>query len=270
MWPELFGIGPLTPSPSAPRAAGFFVSPGGRIGYPSRPSGLFHFTSHRSCGRRFQRCVSDWLSRHSPTGTDRNTYPRCIFSIRVYSCEQAVRKGQSCKPRNRGRAWRALASGVSLTAWVNSGVMANCGVGADEAPYSVDVKTTALTLNGIKMTPHSVRLVHPSTHPLRVLVVDDDRDCADSLADLLGTCRVWHPQCYSGGKALAEAEDFRPDVCVLDLWMPGTDGWELACRLRAWTGDRLLLLIALERTGRATERRQVDGCRFRSPHPETG
>ncbi len=55
--------------------------------------------------------------------------------------------------------------------------------------------------------------------------------------------------CYDGGAVLPLAEEFRPDVCVLDLFMPRADGWEAAKRLRAWAGGRLLLLIALTGVG---------------------
>src|SRR2546421_12958153 len=60
----------------------------------------------------------------------------------------------------------------------------------------------------------------PIPRPLRVLVVDDDRDGADSLCLLLGLhghdCRV----AYDTRAALAEADSFRPEVALLDLGMP--------------------------------------------------
>jgi CheY-like chemotaxis protein len=46
-------------------------------------------------------------------------------------------------------------------------------------------------------------------------------------------------------QVLALAEDFRPDVCILDLWMPVLNGWQAAERLRAWADGRSLLLVAL-------------------------
>jgi len=68
---------------------------------------------------------------------------------------------------------------------------------------------------------------------MRVLVVDDNPDAADSLAavvELLG-CPVC--VCYSGQAAMsAAAGEFEPEVCLIDLKMPGTDGFELAARLK--------------------------------------
>jgi CheY-like chemotaxis protein len=80
---------------------------------------------------------------------------------------------------------------------------------------------------------------------LRVLVVDDNRDAADSLGmiyDMLGaTVRV----CYDGSAALAELGSFWPHVGLFDVNMPGIDGVELAGRVRAAARGRPLLLAAI-------------------------
>jgi two-component system OmpR family response regulator len=99
------------------------------------------------------------------------------------------------------------------------------------------------------MTVSAVGFVHPSTRPLRVLLADDNRDAADSLEELLRLVGCEVRTCYDGGEVLPLAEEFRPDVCVLDLWMPQVDGWEVARRLREWAGGRLLLLVALTGVG---------------------
>jgi DNA-binding response OmpR family regulator len=67
---------------------------------------------------------------------------------------------------------------------------------------------------------------------LRLLVVDDNRDAADSLAMLL---EMWGHQprvAYDGPAALREAEAEPPDAVLLDLGMPGLDGYDLAQDLR--------------------------------------
>jgi len=68
--------------------------------------------------------------------------------------------------------------------------------------------------------------------PLRVMVVDDNRDAADSLGKLFTmvgfTTRVHHCPV----EALADAEEFLPEACILDLTMPKMDGCELAKALR--------------------------------------
>jgi CheY-like chemotaxis protein len=72
--------------------------------------------------------------------------------------------------------------------------------------------------------------------PLRVLCVDDNRDVADSEADLLHVHECDARACYSGASALVEVAEFRPCVCLIDLNMPGMDGDELAVRLREQEG----------------------------------
>lgn len=74
--------------------------------------------------------------------------------------------------------------------------------------------------------------------PLRVLCVDDNRDVADSTAELLRLVGFEARACYDGPTALAEAAAFLPSVCLIDLNMPGMDGDELATRLRAQAGGR--------------------------------
>jgi CheY-like chemotaxis protein len=82
------------------------------------------------------------------------------------------------------------------------------------------------------------------TRPLKVLCVDDNPDAARSAADLLALSGCDARACYDGPSALREAAAFGPDVCVLDLAMPGMGGVELAGRLRERAG-RPVRLIAL-------------------------
>ncbi len=81
--------------------------------------------------------------------------------------------------------------------------------------------------------------------PLRVLVADDNADTTDSLALLLQLAGCAVEVAYEGLAVGPTADRFRPDVCVLDIRMPGLDGWEVARRLRAGAGGAGLLLIAV-------------------------
>jgi len=78
----------------------------------------------------------------------------------------------------------------------------------------------------------------------RVLVVDDQPDAADAMATVLELLGFPVRACYSGLAALAIADTFDPQVCLLDLMMPGMDGLELADRLKTRLGGRPLLLVA--------------------------
>lgn len=96
-----------------------------------------------------------------------------------------------------------------------------------------------------------------ASHPLAVLVVDDNADAADSLAFLLGTHGYSVRTAGSGADALAAAGDGMPDAAVLDLRMPGMSGHELARTLRVMAGGRPLLLVAVTGLTRDEDRREA-------------
>ncbi|MFL6623164.1 MAG: ATP-binding protein [Sulfurifustis sp.] len=91
---------------------------------------------------------------------------------------------------------------------------------------------------------------------LRILVVDDNRDAADSLAVLLRLHKHDVRIRYDGISALAVGAEYRPQVVVLDLGMPSMSGYELASRLRALPGGKDVLIIALSGYGRANDQRR--------------
>jgi CheY-like chemotaxis protein len=80
---------------------------------------------------------------------------------------------------------------------------------------------------------------------LRVLVVDDNTDAADSLGELLGLVGAEVRVRYDGPAGLDAARDLRPQAGVLDIDMPGMDGCELARRLGEAAGSEPLLLVAV-------------------------
>ena len=66
----------------------------------------------------------------------------------------------------------------------------------------------------------------------RVLIVDDNEDAARSLAYLLSSAGYRVETAFDGATALAIAQHFVPDICILDINMPGMNGYELARRIR--------------------------------------
>src|SRR5579883_3426786 len=88
----------------------------------------------------------------------------------------------------------------------------------------------------------------PGGRPL-VLIIEDERDTADSLAALLRLEGFDVEVAYTGADGLRATEQAAPDVVLLDLGLPGMDGYEVAARLRARADDRLPI-VAL--TGYAT------------------
>lgn len=86
----------------------------------------------------------------------------------------------------------------------------------------------------------------PEIRPFaRVLYVDDYPDVADSAVMFLSLLGFAARAAYDGPTALEVAAEFQPDVCFLDLNMPGMDGDELAVRLRTQAGNRPMVLAAV-------------------------
>jgi CheY-like chemotaxis protein len=91
----------------------------------------------------------------------------------------------------------------------------------------------------------------------RVLIVDDFADITTTLGELVAL--LGHPVCVAnrGEEALDLAREFRPDLVLLDLGMPGLDGYEVARRLRAAPDGSLIELIAMSGWGHAAAREQA-------------
>jgi CheY-like chemotaxis protein len=92
------------------------------------------------------------------------------------------------------------------------------------------------------------------TRPLRILVVDDNRDAAAMLAMVLEA--VGHQVAVEHGpqQALARAHAETPDVCLLDIGLPGMDGYELAARLRGDPATAGAVLVAVTGYGQEDDR----------------
>jgi CheY-like chemotaxis protein len=97
---------------------------------------------------------------------------------------------------------------------------------------------------------------------LRVLVVDDNRDSADSLALWLELAGHEVRTAYSGPETLDVAEGFQPAVVLLDIGMPGMNGYDVARRLREQPATRTALLIAMTGWGQDEDRRRSQEAGF--------
>src|SRR5580704_15696005 len=89
----------------------------------------------------------------------------------------------------------------------------------------------------------------PPPPRLRVLCVDDNEDAADSLGTLLRMVGCETAVAHDAVTALAGVEAFLPQACILDITMPGMNGYELARRLREGPRGGEMLLIALTALG---------------------
>lgn len=77
----------------------------------------------------------------------------------------------------------------------------------------------------------------------RVLVVDDNQDMVNSLVALLETEGYDAKGIYNARAIVADVRDFDPDLIIMDIAMPGRDGWDAAREVRQYrTGDRPMLI----------------------------
>ena len=102
----------------------------------------------------------------------------------------------------------------------------------------------------------------PTIVAQRVLVVDDNRDAADSLGALLQLLGAKVRVVYDGHAALAVLREFRPSVIFLDLGMPGLDGFEVARRIRQREDFRGVALVAVTGWGQEQDRRRTRAAGF--------
>ena len=98
--------------------------------------------------------------------------------------------------------------------------------------------------------------------PCHVLVVDDNRDAADSMAVFLELAGFDTQVELDGARALDLAAASAPDVVLLDIGLPGLDGYEVARRLRTLPGGDRCLLIALTGYGQQDDRRRAHEAGF--------
>ena len=96
----------------------------------------------------------------------------------------------------------------------------------------------------------------------RVLIVDDNEDTANSLALILELGGHETAAVYSAVDALTRAAAFRPDVVLLDIGLPGMDGYELAQKIRELPGLRDIRLIAVTGYGRSDDRMRARDAGF--------
>lgn len=108
----------------------------------------------------------------------------------------------------------------------------------------------------------STEIPDPAAPSLRVLIVDDNVDAATSLEMLLQESghQVWIAQ--TGPAALAAALKHRPDVMLLDIGLPGFDGYEVAQRIRRQPLLHEIVLVAMTGYGHETDRQHSQKAGF--------
>lgn len=105
-------------------------------------------------------------------------------------------------------------------------------------------------------------LLRPTTSRLRILVVDDNADAAESLSLLLALTGHQAMVANDGAEALEKAQRFIPHIAFLDIGLPGMDGYQLAQALRAIPELHQLRLVALTGWGGKEDREKTAAAGF--------
>lgn len=126
-------------------------------------------------------------------------------------------------------------------------------------PLLVDAPGTTTVRKGVTIpTP---TLAMPAAGR-RILVVDDNRDAAESLAMLLTLQGHEVTMAHDGQQAVDRAIEWRPDAILLDIGLPVLNGYEAARRIRAAFDGAPLLLVALTGWGQESDRRRSTDAGF--------
>ena len=113
------------------------------------------------------------------------------------------------------------------------------------------------------LPPVAVRdlVIHPrehdlvlATHGRGILIIDDNRDATDSLHALLRDHGFSCASALDGPSGLQSFETFAPDVVLLDIGLPGLDGYAVARRIRSSTDGNRCLIVALTGYGQERDR----------------
>lgn len=128
---------------------------------------------------------------------------------------------------------------------------------------SFTVRLPALPPEASTPTPAPVVTPEPAAvRPLHILVVDDNRDAALTLADMLQLMDHETQVVHDGPAAIEAARACEPDLVLLDIGMPGMNGYEVARRIRSEPWGRTIKLFALTGWGQEEDRRQSRAAGF--------
>jgi len=96
----------------------------------------------------------------------------------------------------------------------------------------------------------------------RILIADDNRDAADTLAEILRMEGHEVRLAHDGPAALAAFAAFHPDVMLLDIGMPGLSGYEVARKVRETDPASDMILIAITGWGQENDKEQALSAGF--------
>jgi PAS domain S-box-containing protein len=184
--------------------------------------------------------------RDNGSGIERDLLPH-IFSMFVQA------------PRGPDRLAGGLGLGLSLvrtlTALHGGTVQANSDGPGRGSEFTVRLPAST---SPVETAPATVQAGRRSVAALgrRVLVVDDNRDGAEMISEMLAEVGYEVQIAADASQALSAAHAFRPHLAILDIGLPVMDGYALGRELRARAGDSAPIMIALSGYGQERDQRR--------------
>ena len=119
-----------------------------------------------------------------------------------------------------------------------------------------------LAIQKPRLVAHAENIEQEPVLRLRVLIVDDNRDSADTLHQLLESLGQDVVSVYDGASAIAALETFRPDLIMLDIGMPHMSGYDVAQRISGKTGGPRPILMAITGWGQEADKQRARDTGF--------
>ncbi|MFZ6655797.1 ATP-binding protein [Undibacterium sp. TJN19] len=166
--------------------------------------------------------------------------------------------------RNMDRAKGGLGIGLSLVRRLldmHGGTVTACSEGAGKGS-TFTVRLPLLVTTDTERQADAGGSMHQQPGRLRVLVVDDNVDAAESLSDLLEISGHQTAVAHHGDAALKLVTEFSPQVIFLDIGLPGLNGYELASIIRAMPAMQAATLVALTGWGTEDDRARSKAASF--------
>jgi len=162
--------------------------------------------------------------------------------------------------RTLDRSQGGLGIGLSIVKRLIEMHGGTVGVASDGVNRGATFEIRLPLTDAAQAAADSVHVGSPAA--LKILVVDDNQDAADSLGDLLRLDGHDVDTAYSGLDVLERIRSWRPAVVLLDIGLPGVDGYEVASRVHADPNANGTKLVALTGYGQDTHREKASAAGF--------